>query len=211
MPSPRCRRRLDGTGATVVRLVDELLGRIDEAAAPLADRHAREVAELEARIELLGERGSGRKLLEDRHKRELRRHRTDELRSGLAVLAATYRDLLVGGDSHRPESLVAAVTRIHEALAALRAQPERGAAPPVAAVVAPGGGVTPSVGARNLGAIRLTGPSGRDRSQLLRTTPAQIDELPESRRPANDDRPARYTASPAAQIAQSVEQRTRNA
>jgi DNA polymerase III subunit delta' len=115
--------RLDGTGATVVALVDELLGRIDEAAAPLADRQAREVAELEARIELLGERGSGRKLLEDRHKRELRRHRTDELRSGLAVLAATYRDLLVAGESHRPESLVAAVTRIHEALAAFEHNP----------------------------------------------------------------------------------------
>ena len=157
-------RRLDGTGATVVKLVDELLGRIDEAAAPLADRHAREVAELEARIELLGERGSGRKLLEDRHKRELRRHRTDELRSGLAVLAATYRDLLVAGDSHRPESLVAAVDADPRGARRVRAQPERGAAPPVVAVVAPGGGLS------NLGAILLNRPSGRDPSQLLRTT-----------------------------------------
>jgi DNA polymerase-3 subunit delta' len=116
-------RRLDGTGVTVVKLVEELLGRIDDAAAPLADRHAGEAAELEARIELLGERGSGRRPLEERHKRELRRHRTDELRSGLAVLAATYRDMLVAGDSPRPESHTAAVRRIHEALAAFEHNP----------------------------------------------------------------------------------------
>ena len=76
--------------------------RIDEAAAPLAERHADEVAELEARIELLGERGSGRKPLEERHKRELRRHRTDELRSGLGVLAGAYRDVLVAGEQPPP-------------------------------------------------------------------------------------------------------------
>jgi DNA polymerase III subunit delta' len=116
-------RRLDGQGATVVRLVEELLARIDEAAAPLAERQGREVAELEARIDRLGERGSGRKLLEDRHKRELRRHRTDELRSGLAVLAASYRDALVAGGRHRPESLGAAVERIYHAIDAFEHNP----------------------------------------------------------------------------------------
>ena len=35
--------------------------------------------------------------IEERHKRELRRHRTDELRSGLAVIAGAYRDALVDG------------------------------------------------------------------------------------------------------------------
>ena len=40
---------------------------------------------------------AGASSLEERHKRELRRHRTDELRSGLAVLAGTYRDVLVAG------------------------------------------------------------------------------------------------------------------
>ena len=114
--------RLDGNGATVVRLVTELLARIDEAAAPLAARHAREVAELEARIELIGERGSGRRVLEDRHKRELRRHRTDELRSGLTVLAGSYRDAL-GAGAHRPESLIAAVERIYRAIDAFEHNP----------------------------------------------------------------------------------------
>lgn len=112
-------RRVDGTGATVMTLVDELLAQIDSAAAPLVERHATQAAELDARIAEFGERGSGRKLLEERHKRELRRHRTDELRSGLAVLAGRYRDALVAGDSHRPDALVDAVGRIHEAIEAL--------------------------------------------------------------------------------------------
>ncbi len=35
--------------------------------------------------------------LEERHRRELRRQRTDELKAGLAVLAGVYRDRLTGG------------------------------------------------------------------------------------------------------------------
>ena len=60
---------------------------IDDAAAPLEARHAIELAELEARIERYGERGSGKRELVERHRRELRRHRTDEVRFGLATLA----------------------------------------------------------------------------------------------------------------------------
>jgi 2-polyprenyl-6-methoxyphenol hydroxylase-like FAD-dependent oxidoreductase len=67
---------------------------IDASATPLVERQDREVAELDEQIASFGERGSGRKQLEERHKRELRRHRTDELRAGLATLAATYRDSL---------------------------------------------------------------------------------------------------------------------
>jgi len=78
---------------------------------------------LQERIALAGERGSGRKQLEDRHKRELRRHRTDELRSGLTVMASSYRDALVRGDIRRPDSLVAAVQRIHGAIEALDRNP----------------------------------------------------------------------------------------
>lgn len=116
-------RRLDGTGSTVIRLVDELQSLIERAAAPLAERQEAEVAVLEARAAQFGERGSGRKALDERHKRELRRHRTDELRSGLAVLAATYRDALAAGGSHRPDALSDAVHRIHRALEALERNP----------------------------------------------------------------------------------------
>ncbi len=111
--------RLDGTGNAVMRATDELLDHIDRAAAPLVERQAGEIAELDARIARFGERGSGRKLLEERHRRELRRHLADELRSGLGVLAGSYRDRLVAGGGHRPEALVDAVTRIHGAVEAL--------------------------------------------------------------------------------------------
>ncbi len=116
-------QRLDGTGATVVRLCAELNGLIEAAAAPLAERQLVEVAELEARVAAAGERGSGRKALEDRHKRELRRHRTDELRTGLAVVAGTYRDALVQNHLNRSDSVVKAVHRIHTALDALERNP----------------------------------------------------------------------------------------
>ena len=115
--------RLDGTGTTVVSLCTELLALIDAAAAPLAARQAEDVTALEARVAATGERGSGRKQVEDHHKRELRRHREDELRSGLAVLAGTYRDALVQGQLPRPEAGATAVTRIHAALEAMERNP----------------------------------------------------------------------------------------
>jgi DNA polymerase III subunit delta' len=115
--------RLDGTGTAVVKLSAELLGLIDSAAAPLAARQADELSKLEARVAATGERGSGRKQLEDHHKRELRRHRADELRSGLGVLAGAYRDALVGGQLPRPDAAVTAVTRIHEALESMERNP----------------------------------------------------------------------------------------
>jgi DNA polymerase III subunit delta' len=96
-------QRLDGTGAAIATLADELLGSIESVLDPLRQRHAAEVAEVEARIAAYGERGSGRKELEDRHKRELRRVRADELRFGMASLAAVYRDQLVGSG---PSSMI---------------------------------------------------------------------------------------------------------
>jgi DNA polymerase-3 subunit delta' len=85
---------LDGTGAAVVQFVAEVRAMIDDAAEPLQARHAVELVELEQRIERYGERGSGKTQLVERHKRELRRHRTDEIKFGLATMAARYRDAL---------------------------------------------------------------------------------------------------------------------
>jgi len=116
-------RRIDGTGTTVVALCNELAGLIEAAAKPLEARQADEVTALEARVAAAGERGSGRKQLEERHKRELRRHRTDELRSGLSVMAGVYRDALVAGNLPRPDGAVQAVRRIHQALEALDRNP----------------------------------------------------------------------------------------
>ena len=101
---------LDGTGATAARLVDELFAMIDDAAAPLRQRQAEEVDALEERVAQLGERGSGRKTLEELHKRELRRQRIDELRSGLVILARHYRDEMAV--SARPGPMVEALAAI---------------------------------------------------------------------------------------------------
>ena len=73
--------RLDGTGSAVVTVCDELTALIEAAAAPLLARQTTEVAELEARVAAMGERGSGRKALEDRHKRERSEEHTSELQS----------------------------------------------------------------------------------------------------------------------------------
>ena len=61
---------------------------------PAADRFKAAEKALE-KLRSTGERGSLRKEMEERHKRELRRLRTDELRSGLVALSAVYRDRLV--------------------------------------------------------------------------------------------------------------------
>jgi len=115
--------RLDGTGAVAVNLVDELLATIDAAAEPLKARHVAETAALDERVASTGERGAGRKGLEERQKRELRRHRTDEIRSGLGVLAGSYRDALAGGEAHHAPSLVEAVHEIHRAIESLERNP----------------------------------------------------------------------------------------
>jgi len=116
-------RRLDGTGHAVCLAVDELLGLIDAAATPLKDRQSREAADLQQQMDELGERGSSQKRLEERHRRELRRHRIDEIKVGLAASAATYRDALVEGRVHQPAAAVGAVQDIHQAIEALERNP----------------------------------------------------------------------------------------
>ena len=115
-PTRRHRRGRHGTAA-------HLLGLIDAAAEPLAARHAAEVGELDERIKAYGERGSGKKQLDERHKRELRRYRTDELRSGLAAMAATYRDTAVNPATTDVDSCADAVRRIHRAMEMLDRNP----------------------------------------------------------------------------------------
>ena len=115
--------RLDGTGAAVTAATDELLGLIDGAAAPLRDRHTEEMTELNRRAAQFGERRGERKDVEERHKRELRRHRTDEIRAGLATVAAAYRDRLAEGTLRDPAAGVAAVKTVHDAIEALERNP----------------------------------------------------------------------------------------
>ena len=110
--------RLDGTGATAAALAGELLELVDTVIEPVRARQAGEQAVLEERAKQYGERGIGRRDLETRQKREQRRVRLDELRSGLAVLAGVYRDRLTAGTPGAPDSMaaVAAVRKANESL-----------------------------------------------------------------------------------------------
>ncbi len=95
-------QRLNGTGAAVSVLADEAVGLLDAAAvAPLEARQAAELAHLEARLEATGGRGGigQRKELMERHKRELKRLRDDEVRLGLGVIQQIYRQTLVQPDT----------------------------------------------------------------------------------------------------------------
>lgn len=115
--------RIDGTGSASLAIVDELTAAIDAAAEPLKERHADEIVALDERIARYGERGSGRKTLDERHKRELRRHRTDELLAGLTVIASEYRDALVEDLTSRRDEAADAVRRIHRAMESLERNP----------------------------------------------------------------------------------------
>jgi DNA polymerase-3 subunit delta' len=113
--------RLDGTGHRAATVVAELQAMIAEALTPLQDRHLAEIAAVDEQIEQYGLRGSGKKDLEARHKREVRRFRTAELRFGLATLAAAYRDALVSRGARR--SFVDATSRIDAAAVSLQRYP----------------------------------------------------------------------------------------
>jgi DNA polymerase-3 subunit delta' len=115
--------RLDGTGAAVAALVDELRSRIEDAADPLKESQAAEIAELDAWVKEHGERGSGRKQLVARHRRQARRHRTEELRFGLATLSAHYREVLRDGTGPQAGDVLAAVKAIDAAGEALTRNP----------------------------------------------------------------------------------------
>lgn len=105
--------RLDGTGATAAEVAAELAAAIDDAQAPLDERHKVEAAELAERIQATGERGSGRKDLEARQRREARRLRTDELRFGFAVVSERYRSQL--GDAADPTQALVALSALRDA------------------------------------------------------------------------------------------------
>lgn len=115
---------LDGTAACALRIAETLLSAIEESLTAYKEQQALETADLEERARFLGERGSGRKKLEDRHKRELRRHRTDEIRSGLRVLTLVYADALKQATQatahHLTDSYVRAVKTLRDASSALR-------------------------------------------------------------------------------------------
>ncbi len=116
--------RLDGTGATAAGLADELIGLLDSSVEPLKARQAAETSALEERnaraASVNGKVGraaradltAGVKDLDERHRREIRRQRTDELRTGLAILAGEYGDRLADPGSRA--AAIAAISAIDE-------------------------------------------------------------------------------------------------
>ncbi|MGI9605233.1 MAG: hypothetical protein ACR2P0_03755 [Acidimicrobiales bacterium] len=106
--------RLDGSGFAATEVAKEVRKAIEEAQAPLDAKHVVESATMDATEELTGTRGSGRRAMEARHKREARLHRTDEWRMGLATLALRYRSAVVDGS--RDPAIFATLNDAAEAL-----------------------------------------------------------------------------------------------
>jgi len=110
--------RLDGSGARLTELVDELLASAAEPLEVVRERQAEELARLQHEAEQRGEKVIPRRgAIEDRHRRELRRVRTDELRAGLATLSSMYRERLSEPEVsfQRLKSTLSAITAIDEA------------------------------------------------------------------------------------------------
>jgi DNA polymerase-3 subunit delta' len=131
--------RLDGSGATAAAIADELIGFLESSVAPLKARHEADMSALVERnrraAEVVGTgaakgRGgksggagraskaalnSGVKDLEESQRRAERRQRTDELRSGLATLAAAYRERLANApDDRRRRAAMDCIARIDQ-------------------------------------------------------------------------------------------------
>jgi DNA polymerase III subunit delta' len=115
----RAPERLDGTGHAVSVVVDELLEAVEGVLEPLAAQQAEELERFVAGFESAGLPVPKGQLqaIEKRHKREQRKVRMDELRSGLAVLVGRYRDAVGQGGSAEDFVTVAdEVQRLCEAL-----------------------------------------------------------------------------------------------
>lgn len=114
-------RRLDGRGATIAAIVDEVRAGVDAILEPLTERQAVERAAIEAQAAAYNLRGVSA-ADEDRWKREQRRVRTDELRAGLRTLIAAYREQL-GSAPEAARAHLEAIDAIQEAGEALVRNP----------------------------------------------------------------------------------------
>ena len=118
--------RLDGSGATIAVLAAELLAAAEELVAVLKERQSAELVALGEASANAGERRlAGRPAIEERHRREQRRVRADELRAGFAILAGAYRARLAppGLQARRVAALLGAIDAISASSAALVRNP----------------------------------------------------------------------------------------
>ena len=129
---------LDGSPAAATSVADRLIALLDESVVPIQARQAEELGALEERnaraLEVNGKVGRGARSglrtgfreMEERHKREIRRQRTDELRTGLATMAGAYRERLA--DPARAKGATEAVGLIDGFAADLEFNPGEGLA-----------------------------------------------------------------------------------
>jgi len=115
--------RLDGTGAAVGVIVDELRTMIDDSMAQLKKIHAAEIEALAEHEERYGTRGSGRKDLEAHHRRVERKHRTDELVFGFATLSRRYSAELADADAAATRRIADAQAKINRSSSMLSRSP----------------------------------------------------------------------------------------
>lgn len=114
----RLRSSLNGAASAAMAAVDAALEAAEQAAAPLEARHTAERAAADEQAELYGT-NVGRSSLDERHRRELRRVRTDELTMGMEVLAAQVRE--EAGDGRLgPDAAAEQLDALGEAAEALR-------------------------------------------------------------------------------------------
>jgi len=113
--------QLEGRLGAAVELADNLLATIDDAMAPLLETQKEEIEQFDAESSVVGKRATGRKEIIDRHKREVRRYRTDELRFGLTELARRYREEMIDGPD--PKTAIAAIEAISSVLATFTRNP----------------------------------------------------------------------------------------
>ena len=112
--------QLDGSGAAVTKVVEAVSALIERAAEPLLSKQEAELDSLEDRVKLVGERGSGRRVLAEAHKRQLRKFKTDELREGLSLIAAEYHKVITSlQDGVDPNIYARAIHDVHDAISAL--------------------------------------------------------------------------------------------
>ena len=83
--------RVGGSGHDIAELAEKIIKATEDAREPLDAQHLRESEQMDEQEALTGQRGSGRKAMQERHRREARMQRTDEWRMGLATLAQRYR------------------------------------------------------------------------------------------------------------------------
>jgi DNA polymerase-3 subunit delta' len=148
--------RLDGTGATVAVIAEELLAACNSVVEPLRAAQEAELSALGEMAKTAGERGiPGRREIDERHRREQRRARTDELRFGLTTLADSYRERLeaaaVTEEGTGVTACLSALEAIHDAGEVLVRNPNEsllvqalllrlsGLAPDIPSVVGTGG------------------------------------------------------------------------